>query len=446
MAYGLTSTGFVPKPYEQVLADVQADLRSRFGESIDLSASSVFGQLAGIIAERVSEVWDAAQGVYNAFVPDASTGSALDALAAVTGTLRLAATHSTVTLTATGTPGTSLSAGRQASVATTLERFTTLALAVIVAADAWANSTAYVVGDRVTNASRVYQCTTAGTSAGSGGPTTTSTAITDGTVTWAYVGEGTGVTDIDAESANTGPVVGAARTIATIETPVSGWSTVVNLADAVLGRAVESDADLRIRREADLQATGGGAVEQIRESLTAVTGVTEVTVYENTTDATVDSIPPHAVEALVLGGASADIAAALFATVAAGIGTYGGTTETVTDSMGIDHDVSFSRPTAVPIYVALTLTYDASLYPSDGDAQVKQAIVDYGDTFRTGWDVRSSALLARVFAVPGVLDVTVCNIGTAPAPSGSTTITTTARELATFDTSRVTVSSSSATP
>ena len=76
MAYGLTSTGFVPKPYEQVLADVQADLRSRFGESIDLSASSVFGQLAGIIAERVSEVWDAAQGVYNAFVPDASTGSA----------------------------------------------------------------------------------------------------------------------------------------------------------------------------------------------------------------------------------------------------------------------------------------------------------------------------------------------------------------------------------
>jgi len=227
---------------------------------------------------------------------------------------------------------------------------------------------------------------------------------------------------------------------------VSGWSTVVNLADAVLGRAVESDADLRIRREADLQATGGGAVEQIRESLTAVTGVTEVTVYENTTDATVDSIPPHAVEALVLGGASADIAAALFATVAAGIGTYGGTTETVTDSMGIDHDVSFSRPTAVPIYVALTLTYDASLYPSDGDAQVKQAIVDYGDTFRTGWDVRSSALLARVFAVPGVLDVTVCNIGTAPAPSGSTTITTTARELATFDTSRVTVSSSSATP
>ena len=446
MAYGLTSTGFVPKPYEQVLADVQADLRSRFGESIDLSASSVFGQLAGIIAERVSEVWDAAQGVYNAFVPDAATGAALDALAAVTGTLRLAATRSSVTLTATGTPGTTLSAGRQASVATTLERFETLAAAVIVAADAWATLTAYVVGDRVTHASRIYECTTAGTSAGSGGPTSTSTAITDGTVTWAYVGEGTGVCDVEAEAVNTGPVVGAARSIATIETAVSGWSTVVNLSDAVLGRDVETDADLRIRREADLQATGGGAVEQIRETVAAVADVLEVTVYENTTDATVDSIPPHAIEALVLGGTDAAVAAAIFASVAAGIATYGSTTETVTDSMGIAHDVAFSRPTEVPIYVDIALTKNDDEYPADGDAQVKAAVVAYGDTFRTGWDVRSSAILARVFAVPGVLDVTHCYIGTAPSPGSSATITTTARELATFDTGDVDLTASSGSP
>lgn len=446
MAYGLLSTGFSPKPYEAVLADVQAALRASFGESIDLSASSVFGQLAAIFAEQVSDAWDAAQSVYNAFVPDAATGAALDALAAVTGTLRLAALPSTVTLTCTGTPGTALSAGRRASVAETLERFTTTEAATIVAVDARATTTAYVVGDRVTNSSRVYECTIAGTTGGGGGPTSTATAITDGTVTWAYVGEGTGAVDVAAESVNTGPVVGAARTIATIETAVSGWSTVVNLADATQGRDVETDADLRIRREADLQATGGGAIEQIREALSSVADVEAVTVYENTTDATVDSIPPHAVEALVLGGAAGDIRAALFAAVAAGIATYGSTSGTVTDSMGISHTVKFSRPTEVPIYFAVTLVKDPDAYPSDGDAQVKQAIVDYGNTFRMGWDVRSSAFAARVFSVPGVLDVTACYIGTAPSPGTDTTITTTARELATFDTANVGVTTSDGTP
>lgn len=446
MAFGLTATGFVPKTYEDVLADIQADLRSSFGESIDLTPQSAFGQIAGIFAERVSEAWDAAQSVYSAFVPDSATGAALDNLAAITGTLRLAATKSTATLACTGTPGTALTAGRQASVDVTLKRFETLDAAVILAATAWANTTAYVAGDVRTNASRIYVCTIAGTSAGSGGPTTTASAITDGTVTWRYVGEGTGYVAVAAECTETGPVAGLAYTIETIETPVSGWSSVTNRADAVEGTDEETDAALRLRREEDLQASGGGAVEQIREAVAAVADVTEVTVYENTTDATVDSIPPHAVEALVLGGTDAAVAAAIFASVAAGIGTYGGVTETVTDSMGNSHDVSFSRPTAVPIYFVVTLVKDPDEYPSDGDAQVKAAMVAFGDTFRTGRDVRSTAFVAQIFSVPGVLDVTACYLGTAPAPGTTTTITTTARQLATFDTSRIGVTSSNGTP
>jgi len=52
---------------------------------------------------------------------------------------------------------------------------------------AWAATTAYVIGDVVTNSDNVYRCTAGGTSAGSGGPTGTGTAITDGTVTWEYI-------------------------------------------------------------------------------------------------------------------------------------------------------------------------------------------------------------------------------------------------------------------
>lgn len=51
----------------------------------------------------------------------------------------------------------------------------------------WQSTTAYTVGNLVYNGANVYVCVTAGTSAGSGGPTGTGTAITDGTAEWDYV-------------------------------------------------------------------------------------------------------------------------------------------------------------------------------------------------------------------------------------------------------------------
>jgi len=54
---------------------------------------------------------------------------------------------------------------------------------------AWAASTVYAVGDfRANDSGKVYVVTTAGASAGSGGPTGTATATVDGTVTLRYVG------------------------------------------------------------------------------------------------------------------------------------------------------------------------------------------------------------------------------------------------------------------
>lgn len=54
-------------------------------------------------------------------------------------------------------------------------------------APAWAISTAYEAGVVVKNGSNVYVCRTAGTSAGSGGPTGTGAGITDGTAVWDYL-------------------------------------------------------------------------------------------------------------------------------------------------------------------------------------------------------------------------------------------------------------------
>ena len=62
----------------------------------------------------------------------------------------------------------------------------------------WAGSKAYVVGQQVSLNGNVYRATAAGTSASTSGPTGTGGSITDGGVTWAYVGP----TDIVLDNTN----------------------------------------------------------------------------------------------------------------------------------------------------------------------------------------------------------------------------------------------------
>lgn len=66
---------------------------------------------------------------------------------------------------------------------------------------AWAASTAYALGALVTNGGNLYKVTTAGTSAGSGGPTGTGATIADNTVVWAYVSAAGSVTNVQVRNA-----------------------------------------------------------------------------------------------------------------------------------------------------------------------------------------------------------------------------------------------------
>ena len=124
-------------------------------------------------------------------------------------------------------------------------------------------------------------------------------------------------------------------------------------------------------------------------------------------------------------------------------------TETGTsyDSQENAHTIKFSRPTSVAINVAVTITYDAKYYPLDGDDQIKTAIADAGNARPTGADAVSSAIVAACFSVPGVIDVVHAYLAINPAtPTTTTTIPISLRELATWTTTNITVSSSSATP
>lgn len=57
-----------------------------------------------------------------------------------------------------------------------------------ICAQNWAATTAYALNQHVSNGGNTYRCTTAGTSAGAGGPTGTGVGIADGTAVFSYVG------------------------------------------------------------------------------------------------------------------------------------------------------------------------------------------------------------------------------------------------------------------
>jgi len=233
-------------------------------------------------------------------------------------------------------------------------------------------------------------------------------------------------------------------------TAVSGWSNALNLLDADVGRGTEQDPPYRVRQEAELTAQGGASVDAVRADVLAVDDVTACFVFENATDVTDgDGRPPHSIEVLVLGGTDQAIADAIWASKAAGIATYGTSSATVTDSAGGSHTVYFTRPTLKPIYVAITVTHDntgTSPWPSDGSDQVKEAIVAWGDLRKIGDNAVSRAIGAQAFTVPGALDASPCYIGLAPSPVSEATVAISTRELATYDTSRITVTLVGATP
>jgi len=445
--YGLTPEGFTIKPLEAIIEDAADDFGSRSTATLGALAKrddTLEGHLFGAICAEISTCWELIELLYSSMNPNSAADTVLEGLAAISGSIRNVATKSEATLTLTGTPATAVLAGRRSSGASG-DEWETVADATIAALTAWVTSTAYAIGDRVTRVGEAYVCTVAGTSGSGPSGTTQGATEADGSVTWRHMGSGTGAVDAEAENTVTGPVGAVALSILTIETPVSGWDSVINLTDAVPGTDIETDEDFRVRRVDELAKPGTGTPEAIRADILSVAGVITCTVFNNPTDVTdPDGVPPHSVEVLVKGGDNQAIWDQLWLSVPAGIGSYGTEVGTAVDSEGVSQPVAFSRAAPIEIYVDVELTYDASTYGTDD--VVKEAIVAAGLLRGAGLDAVASRVSGDCFGAPGVLDVTLVEIGTAPSPSSSATISIGTRELAVYDTTRITVVSTPGTP
>jgi uncharacterized phage protein gp47/JayE len=383
---GITTTGFQRKILDEILTDIATQQRARISSSLDVSERTVVGNLNAIFADHISQAWEVLEEAYSAFDPDNASDDRLVALALLSGVERQDAQTGLVTATVvTGAAFTGAAAGGL------------VAHVVDEPENRWVNRDAVAAG------------------------------------------AGTRSVVFESEEAGAGAIA-AAATLTVIAGPVSGWTSITNPADATSGTDQETIEDLRARREASLALAGSGTVDAIRADVLAVDGVEQVKVNENTTDATVGGIPPHAFEVIVWDGSPGaalddDLAQAIYDTRPAGIVAHGSLTGNAVTSDGQVVAVAFSRATEVPIYAVVEIESALGVAIAD----VKAAIAAAMPTL-VGGDVVYNRMSGSVFNVDGVDNFVSFTVGIAPSPVGTSNIAITDAQIATLDLTNISVS------
>lgn len=459
--FGITQTGFNRKRLPEIKADLEAALRAEFGD-ITTGPDSVFGQIIGVFSKSSADLWEALEAVYNAMYPSTATGISLDQSVELVGVRRLDASKTEVTLWLVGADGATVPQGSQARVPETGAIFATVAATPISRSTALRATLSFVSTGAGTYRVRINQdlvelvYTTGDLPAllvdeinNLPHPVTASVddddnilLVADDQETFFVVEASTQmqVTDIAVAALAlctvTGPTLALAGTVDEIVTPVTGWDSVENPRDGIVGRAVENDVQLRARRRNSLRVIGAASLEAIRARLLQeVDNVQTVVIYENrlpTPDE--DGRPGHSFETVIQGGDDDDIAVRLWNLKPAGIQTFGNTTRVITDSQGDPQGISFSRPVQVPIEIDADIQIDLDRFPALGALMIRDALVAFGNSLAVGEDVAVQRFFCTVFQFPGVLAIrmTVTRIGE-PGTETDGVLGIGRVEIATFD-------------
>ncbi len=469
MTFGLTPQGFVKKRLADIRVEIENEVRAVFGNQINLTPQSVFSQFIGILAERESSLWELAEDTYNSQYPDTAEGVALDNIASISGIIRLAAQQSRVrNVHLFGDLGTTIPSGTVFSVlGSPSSRFATLTGVTLIAGQDEVQTLSFsglpnsgsfrlshrgfqtsliLLSDTLTQIKEKLEDLPFIREVSVTGSFATTIVITfqgaDGkidqpllviadntlqtiapvaiviTVTQTTAGIPQGLVEVLAEEF--GPIDAPLYSLTEIETPVTGLDAILNTEEAILGRSLETDAELKVRRLQSLQRAGASTVEAIRARLLEVQDVEEVVIFENVTEITdINGLPPKSFRAFVQGGDTQEVGDSIWRNKPAGIQTSGAISVNVNDSQGVVQTVFFSRPVEVPIYIAIEVTRDTSPtspWPANGADLVRDALNAYVLGLNIGQDVIVfPQMIASLNSIPGIIDIEL-GVGTTVSP------------------------------
>ncbi|WP_279018578.1 baseplate J/gp47 family protein [Megasphaera elsdenii] len=470
--YGLTRDGFRRKRLPEILSDINRRVSDRLGVEIETGSNSLFGQLHGVFAYEIADLWEQAENTYNATYPNTATGVSLSNAAGLAGISAISGTQSQLLATCYGTDGTVIPYGAQiTSSAENGSHWECIATNAAISKNK-ACYAAYSINSTI-QAGTVYTIkineVTASYTAVSGDTAskvlstlmksfsdipysmdngilsirTTAKGETFATdaqnVTISSIG-----TPIKFRCVTVGAVNPDIGTINQIVTSIPGWTGVLNQYAASVGQDAETDTHLRQRWNRSLFSRGSTNIDAIAEALADnVTGVTTVKVYENRTDVTdTDGRPPHSIEAIVEGGENDDIAKVIWKTKAGGINTYGTEHGTTMDANGTEQTLYFNRPSPVKIWLKVVISEnpDETLAPA-AVQQIAEALLAKGQEQAVGEDVILQRYFSTIFKAAsgvGYISLTAATGDTAGTYSTSN-ISITPRQIAVFDAARIEV-------
>lgn len=335
LAATVTEDGITAPDYQAILSTITGYFQQIYGADAYLEPDSKDGQMVALLALAIHDANNTAIAVYNSYSPTSSLSDALTRNVKINGILRKGETRSTVDLTLSGTPGTTITNGSAKDTNNII----------------WNLPASVTIG-------------------------------TDGTIT------------ATATCNSAGPVAALTGSITAINTPTRGWLAVTNATVATVGMAIEGDADLRIRQAQSVALPSLMPFDAIDGALANIAGVTRHKLFENDTGSIdANGIPGHTVSAIVDGGDATVIAQTIRGKKGPGVGTYGNTSLAVADIYGNPHTISFSRPTPVPVFVSITLQVFTG-YTTQIGADIQQAVSDYINSRSIG----ENLLLSRLYS------------------------------------------------
>lgn len=473
VVYGLTRDGFRRKRLPEILSDINRRVSDRLGVEIETGSNSLFGQLHGVFAYEIADLWEQAENTYNAMYPNTATGVSLSNAAGLAGISAISGTQSRLLATCYGTNGTVIPYGAQISSSNENGSYWECIATNAAISKEKACYAAYSISSAV-SAGTVYTLTindkTASYAAVSGDTaskvlstlaknftgvtysidsgilsirTTTKgeTFATDAkNVTISSIG-----TPIQFRCVTVGAVNPDIGTINQVVTSIPGWTGVLNQYAASVGQDAETDTHLRQRWNRSLFSRGSTNIDAIAEALVDnVTGVTTSKVYENRTDATdSDGRPPHSIEAVVEGGENGDIAQALWETKTGGIDTFGNDSGVATDSQGVQHTIYFNRPQQVKVWMKIVVGKNPDeVFPPAALNEIADAVLAKGQAQEIGQDVILQRYFSSIFSATtgvGYISLTACTGDTAGEYT-TENISINDRQIAVFDATRIEVS------
>ena len=374
---GVTEQGFTVKSAAEITADLDAKFVGTFGSQFDTSAESPDGQLIGVVAKLLEDVWQQAEGAYNAYSPSNAYGVGLDKVAEINGITRITNLPTSVAITFSGTAGTVVPAGYIVKTVDGLE-FATVTVAVIPA----------IV---------TAKCTTQGA------------------------------------------IRILANEVHVLTTAIAGLTGATNLEPGITGIVREEDPAFRARRENSTISRGTSSIDAIYEGVKSL-NLPYIAIIENTTSATVDGVPANSFLVVVEGGTPAEVSQVIYDNKPQGITSYGSIVTVVNDSKGYPHNIGISRPTPIDISVTTSITNlpGASV---DSATLVKAAIVDYVNNLNISEDVYWSYFFPAILAVVPNIKINSLQIKfTVGGTFGTTDLVITPQQRARTDASKVVVS------